>query len=83
MKATGIVRNVDSLGRLVLPSEMRERFGVKDGGMLEIFVDDDSIILKKFEPTCLFCGSYDKIRTYKERTLCDKCISELSNLTEK
>ena len=83
MKATGIVRNVDSVGRLVLPSELREKFGIKEsGGALEVYVEDDSIILKKYEPTCIFCGGLDGILTYKQRNICKSCIDKLAIVKE-
>lgn len=79
MKSTGIVRSVDPLGRMVVPAELREKFGVKDGkGAFEIFVDGDSIILKKYEPTCVFCGGSESITVFKDRNICDKCIKELT-----
>ncbi len=79
MKSTGIVRSVDPLGRMVIPAELREKFGVKDGnGAFEIFVDGDSIILKKYEPTCVFCGSSENITVFKDRNVCEHCIKELT-----
>ncbi len=79
MKATGIVRNVDSVGRFVLPAEMREVFGIKKtGGKLEMFVEDDKIILKKFEPTCIFCGSEEDVNVFKDKKVCKKCMREMS-----
>ncbi len=79
MKATGIVRGVDPLGRIVIPAELRDKFGVKDGkGAFEIFVNDDSIVLKKHEQTCVFCGDTNGIKVFKERCVCSKCIEELS-----
>ncbi len=79
MKSTGIVRSVDPLGRMVIPSELREKFGVKDGkGAFEIFVEGDSIILKKYEPTCIFCGSNKNITVFKDRNVCKNCIAELN-----
>lgn len=80
MKSTGIVRTVDSVGRMVLPAEIREKFGIKEGGELEIFVDSNSIILKKYEPTCIFCGSSKDITVFNERNLCSKCLNKLKNL---
>lgn len=78
MKSLGIVRSVDPLGRMVIPSELREKFGVKDGkGAFEIFVDGDSIILKKYEPTCIFCGNNKNITVFKGRNVCKKCIKEI------
>ena len=80
MKATGIIRNVDSVGRLVLPSELRDKFGIKEfGGALEVYVEDDAIILKKYQPTCIFCDGVDDIITFKQRNICKKCINELIN----
>ena len=79
MKATGIVRGVDQLGRIVIPSELREKFDVKDGkGAFEIFVDNDSIILKKHQKTCVFCGDTEDIKPFKDKNVCAKCIKELS-----
>ncbi len=80
MKSTGIVRTVDSVGRMVLPAEIREKFGIKEGGELEIFVDSNSIILKKYEPTCIFCGSSKDITVFNERNLCSKCLNKLKKL---
>ena len=78
MKATGIVRNVDGVGRLVIPAEMRELFGIKEtGGALEMFVEDDRIILKKYEPSCVFCKSEENIINFKGKNICSKCAEEL------
>ncbi len=57
MKATGIVRKVDELGRVVLPIELRNKFDIKVKDPIEIFVDGSSIVLKKYEPNCVFCGN--------------------------
>lgn len=80
MKASGIIRNVDNLGRFVLPSEIRESLGVKDGGgAFEIFIgDDDSIILKKYEPSCTFCGNCEDIITYKQKNVCKSCVEKIN-----
>jgi transcriptional pleiotropic regulator of transition state genes len=79
LKSTGIVRNVDNLGRLVLPSEIREKFGVKEsGGALEVYVDGDSIVLKKYEPTCIFCGGLTRLLQYHDRNICRSCVDNLS-----
>ena len=57
MKSTGIVRKVDELGRIVLPIELRRTLNIDIKDSIEIYVENDSIVLKKFEPTCIFCGS--------------------------
>ena len=81
MKATGIVRNVDKLGRIVIPAEIRDKFGVKEnGGLLELYAEDDTIILKKYEPNCIFCHSEDEIILFKDKKICKKCAEEMSLL---
>ena len=77
MKATGIVRKVDNLGRIVIPIEIRKTLNIDVKDPLEIFVDEDQIILRKYEPACIFCGNADNIRTYKGRNVCQQCIDEM------
>ncbi|MBQ9980003.1 MAG: AbrB/MazE/SpoVT family DNA-binding domain-containing protein [Oscillospiraceae bacterium] len=78
MKATGIVRRIDELGRVVLPIELRKNLDLKEKDPLEIYVDGNSIILKKFEPACIFCGSNDEIVNYKGKNICGQCIREMT-----
>ena len=63
MKSTGIVRKIDELGRLVLPIELRRTLEISDGDSLEIFVEDNTIILKKYQPACIFCGNAKDVST--------------------
>ena len=77
MKATGIVRKVDSLGRIVLPIELRRVMGIDIKDPIEIFVDGEQIILKKYQPSCIFCDSNDDIVTFKDKKICRNCIDEL------
>lgn len=70
---TGIVRNVDGLGRVVLPIELRRTMGINMKDPLEIYVDTESIILKKYEPACTFCGSADDLKTFKGKRVCLGC----------
>ena len=81
MKDIGIVRNVDNLGRIVLPVELRKTLNIELRDPLEIYVEGDSIILKKYNPTCVFCGSGEKIFVYHEKNVCEKCIDELRKKT--
>lgn len=78
MKSTGVVRQLDTLGRIVLPIELRRTMdiGVKD--MLEIFVEDDQIILKKYHPSCVFCSDARDVVPYKGKLVCKNCLDELS-----
>jgi len=77
MKATGIVRRVDVLGRLVLPIELRRTLGIEIRDPLEIFVDEDSIILRKYAPACVCCGNTDDLVEYKGHNICRDCIKSL------
>ncbi len=80
MKSTGIVRKVDQLGRIVIPVELRRNLGVDVKDSLEVFVENDSIILKKHEPSCIFCGQAKDVTTYKNKKICPGCLSDLENL---
>lgn len=81
MKSTGIVRKVDELGRIVIPREIRNKFEIAEKDPLEIYVDGSSIILKKYEPNCIFCGSSKHLVQYKDKLICAKCSRQISNLT--
>ena len=80
MKATGIVRPVDPLGRVVIPVELRRTLNIKTDDSLEVFVDGDYIMLKKYEPACIFCGSSDDVKQVHGKNVCGKCIKELQSL---
>lgn len=77
MKATGITRKIDELGRIVLPIELRRGLDIGEKDALEIYVENDSIILKKFKKCCLFCGSEENIIDFKGKNVCGECISQL------
>jgi transcriptional pleiotropic regulator of transition state genes len=78
MKATGIVRRVDELGRVVIPIELRRTYKIDIGDPLEIYVDSDKILLKKFVPTCMFCGAAnDTLITFREKVICKSCVQEM------
>ena len=77
MKSTGIVRKVDELGRIVLPIEMRRTLDIEERDSLEIYVDGDSIILKKYQSACIFCGSVKDLVSYEGKNVCSDCIARL------
>lgn len=77
MKSTGIIRRVDELGRVVIPIEIRNKFGIAEKDPIEIFVDGSNIVLKKYEQNCIFCGNTKKLLEYKGRLVCDKCASQI------
>ncbi len=79
MKSTGIVRKVDELGRIVLPIELRRTLDVNERDPLEIFVEDNTIVLKKYEPACIFCNNAKDVINYKGRNICLNCINELKS----
>lgn len=80
MKATGIVRKVDELGRVVLPVELRRTLNIEEKDSLEIFVDDETIVLKKYEPACIFCGNAKDVSMYKGKNICPECMKELKGV---
>lgn len=83
MKATGIVRKFDENGRFVLPMELRKKLRLdSQDDALEIFVDEDMIILRKYEPSCIFCGSMEELRDIKEKKVCRKCAAKINILFE-
>lgn len=77
VKSTGIVRQVDSLGRIVLPIELRRNLDIAEKDSLEIYVEDDHIILKKYSPACTFCSNATEVTQFKGKNICRKCLAEL------
>ena len=80
MKSTGIVRKVDELGRIVLPIELRRTMGIDVKNALEIYVEGDTIMLRKYEPSCVFCGNAKDIIHFKGNNVCSTCARELGML---
>lgn len=74
MKSTGFVRRVDNLGRIVLPVELRKTFEIDVKDPMEIYVDGEQIILKKYEPACVFCGQVRHVTNYKGKNICTSCL---------
>ncbi len=80
MKATGIVRRVDELGRIVLPIELRRTLEIEEKDALEIFVDGTSIVLRKYLPSCVFCGGAKNVISFKGKNVCPACVRQIRNL---
>jgi transcriptional pleiotropic regulator of transition state genes len=80
VKATGIVRKVDELGRIVLPIEMRRTLDIAEKDALEIYVEGASVILKKYKPSCIFCDTSKDVSEFKGKNICPKCLKDLKNL---
>ena len=80
MKSTGIVRKVDNLGRIVLPIELRRTLDIEVKDSLEIYVDGSQIVLKKYLPCCIFCGSKEELAIYDDKYVCRSCRNKLAKL---
>ena len=80
MKATGIVRKVDELGRIVLPIEMRRTLDIAERDALEIYVEGSSVILKKYKPSCVFCDATKDVVSFRDKNVCPRCMRELKAL---
>ena len=77
MKSTGIIRKVDDLGRIVLPIELRRMLDIAERDELEIYMEKDHIILRKYEPACVFCTSSKKLVEYQGKNVCRECIRKM------
>jgi transcriptional pleiotropic regulator of transition state genes len=80
MKATGIIRKVDEVGRVVVPIELRSLMGIENGDYVEIFTENEQVILKKYQPSCVFCGELNNITQFRGKMVCPECIAALSKL---
>ncbi len=80
MKSTGVVRKIDDLGRIVLPIELRRVLDIDKDSSLEIYVDNENIILKKYQPACIFCSSTNGILQHENRNVCEDCRKAISNI---
>lgn len=77
LKATGIVRRIDDLGRVVIPKELRRTLRIKEGDPLEFFVTGDGIVLRKYTPGCVLCGSLDELHTLEGKQICLSCRTKI------
>lgn len=78
MKSTGIVRRVDELGRVVLPKELRTIMNIEEKDGLEIYVNGEQIILRKYEPACIFCGNAEQLIDHHGKKVCRYCLAEIT-----
>ena len=80
-KNTGMIRNLDDLGRIVIPMEIRKKFNISIGDGIQIYVDtNNTIILKKYERNCTFCGNNKNLKTFNDKLICKKCLDKLYNI---
>ncbi|MBE6839532.1 MAG: AbrB/MazE/SpoVT family DNA-binding domain-containing protein [Ruminococcus sp.] len=80
MKSTGIVRKIDELGRIVLPIELRRTLDIAEKDAVEIYVDKDTIILKKYKSSCVFCNSGEDIVEFKGKCVCPECLAQIKKV---
>lgn len=80
LKSTGIVRKVDELGRIVLPIELRRTLDIAEKDSLEIYTEGASIVLKKYQPACIFCDDAKDIISFSGKNICPKCIKLMGEL---
>lgn len=80
MKATGVVRKIDELGRIVLPMEIRKAMDIQEKDSLEIFTDNGRIILQKYSPSCIFCLNSDQLVSYNDKKICPSCLEILKKM---
>lgn len=78
MKSTGIVRKVDELGRIVLPIELRRTLDIAEKDALEIYVEGNNVVLRKYQPACVFCGDAREVKTFHGKNICANCMQELT-----
>lgn len=80
-KNTGMIRNLDELGRIVIPMEIRKKFNISIGDGMQIYVDNNNtIILKKYERNCIFCNSTKNLKVFNDKLICKKCLDKLNNI---
>ena len=77
MKSTGVVRKIDPLGRIVIPMELRRTSGIKESDPMEIYTEGDQIILKKYEPACIFCNEAKDVINYRGKNIYNHCLDEM------
>ena len=83
MKSTGIIRRLDELGRVVIPIEIRNKFNITEKDPMEIYVEGEKIILRKYTTNCLFCGSENNLKEFKDKPVCEDCLKKLQKLSQK
>jgi AbrB family transcriptional regulator, transcriptional pleiotropic regulator of transition state genes len=83
MKATGAIRKLDQLGRIVVPIEVRRGLGLAIRDPVEIFMEDDCIVLKKYLPACIFCGDTQDVSTRKGKLVCGRCLADIKKAAER
>ena len=77
MKAAGYLVRVDNLGRIVIPVRIRRSMELESDTCLELFTEEDRIVMRKYQSTCVFCGCDENLTEYKEKHICKDCLKAL------
>ncbi len=82
MKPVGSIRQVDQLGRLVIPADIRKALNISEGNdFVEFFIDDDnSIVIKKYKSSCVFCHAEEGLISYKDQSVCSSCLNAIKKM---
>lgn len=78
MSSTGIIREMDEIGRIVLPMSMRRKLNIRGNDAFEVFVDDDRVILRKYSPGCIFCSGDDGLTEFRGKRVCNSCLAAIA-----
>ncbi|MDR0818904.1 MAG: AbrB/MazE/SpoVT family DNA-binding domain-containing protein [Oscillospiraceae bacterium] len=81
MKSLGIVRQIDGLGRIVLPSELRRKLDIDAGNALEIYTEGRDIVLRKYQPSCVFCDSTADMKVFNGKNICAECQKAINDMS--
>lgn len=81
MKRAGHLCRIDKLGRIVIPKQLRDSFDIHTDDAIELFTNENAIVLKKYTESCAFCSGEDNLISFKGKTVCKKCVKELDQLT--
>ncbi|MGN1411592.1 MAG: AbrB/MazE/SpoVT family DNA-binding domain-containing protein [Oscillospiraceae bacterium] len=82
METKSAFRKIDELGRIVIPIDIRRKLGVNNGESLEIALQNDTVILKKHQETCIFCFGSENLSQFEGKLVCSKCIEKLKKTKE-
>ncbi|MDE7390450.1 MAG: AbrB/MazE/SpoVT family DNA-binding domain-containing protein [Lachnospiraceae bacterium] len=83
MKRAGDLCKIDNLGRIVIPARLRKKYDFKQNDTLELFMDNDCLVMKKYIPTCIFCGKDEEIVEFQNKFVCKTCVNELEQIKSK
>ena len=77
MKRAGVISKIDRLGRILIPKPLRTKYNLNENDKIEFYIEPDALVMKKFEESCIFCGSTDDLTEFRDQTVCKRCLNEL------